>query len=454
MAELVIYKIQKVNLKNVEIATGNIIYCTDTYEFYYDSNNLVRTEVSGIYFANQEAFNLYESFKVGYIYYIDNTGVYLYKNNTTVEATTSDDMESVVEAFDQLVPITMTSGLIDGIKVAPRTLASLVYTSTGELVENKLKQISRIGRTVQQVVAEEDNQRTFTIPFPFESYFENGNSMDVIVGSVIMDVTRYSISNGSITFVNTDDGVAAGRNVTFIFWYNCEAPNSDLASSVINGSYIANNSIPSSKIEKISNDIRLNDNTSIASSQAVYNVYETLSKKLTRVTNNFKAKAITTGTGDSLVITLPRFTLVDGSNIDITLHEDMLANATLKVNTEAAYPIKINGNNVPSNAYAAGQVLSLYYNDVLEEFDIMTYSDYKISSYNYHCTPAEGASIITFTIPNYVAGITPLRVYQNNLRLFEELNYTLSGNSIILNSYTTSADDIFYFEIDRVEKML
>lgn len=177
----------KSSLNRIEIIPGQWILCTDTKEYYNDIANGVRIKVSDTIMLDTESDRESTIPINGKFYFIKENGFfYSYVN---------DEWSTI------------------------KTTASSVITEDGSTVEDKLKTISKIGRTVSYVDVETDKQVEFDIPFPFDNYFELGNFMEIRVGSVYVDERRYTINGSKLTF---DDSMnlISGRSVTFVFWYN------------------------------------------------------------------------------------------------------------------------------------------------------------------------------------------------------------------------------------------
>lgn len=83
---------------------------------------------------------------------------------------------------------------------------------------------------VYKVQAIINNQPTFTIPFPVGNYLSSGkNSFFVMLGSVIIDPARYNVIGNKLIFINSDDYVELGRELTFVFMYSKATSTSELS---------------------------------------------------------------------------------------------------------------------------------------------------------------------------------------------------------------------------------
>lgn len=73
---------------------------------------------------------------------------------------------------------------------------------------------------IYKVQAVIDKQPVFAIPFPVGNYLSSGkNSFFVMLGSVIIDPARYEVRGNKLIFINPNDYVDLGRELTFVFMY-------------------------------------------------------------------------------------------------------------------------------------------------------------------------------------------------------------------------------------------
>jgi len=368
-------------------------------------------------------------------------------NKMITTNTDASEIAAVGQNLSELIPALAVDN--EGKKFAFVTTTDQVYSPNGETVTQRLKAICRLGMVNAFVEATEDNQMSFQIPYPFEEFEEEGNYFEVCIGSVIVTPDRYSVENGILTFALEEDAVKKGRSVMFRFWFNSSTPDAN-ALLVMDGRYIADRSIPTYKLQNLSNAINNPNPYGIATSLAVKSLYDVLSSRMNKVAGDIASFVTSTGTGDALVAEIPYFSLKDQHVIYLRLHEAVLNNATLSVNGSEAYPIYVNENPITEGA-AAGTILSLCFNEVLGRFQLFSdTSKYRVASYNSSYHAAAGEYIINFEIPEFNPSLDKLSVYQNNMRLFQGVNYNLGADHIELIDYVTDNNDFFYFEVDRV----
>src|SRR5574344_1907112 len=251
MATLKYVNIVSSAVKTYPIAAGNVIYCNDSKECFYDVNENLRGKITNIKFYTATSERLAESNKSDkYLYIVHEDGTFYRYDTVKAEWYAGSDSKQISDITGLFTSMNIATAVKNGIRYAPRTLAKAVYTEDGQTVEDKLSTISKVATTIEYVTATTDAQKVFTIPFPFDNYLSQGNSLLVYAGTVFIDNRRYSIDGNTLTLHDSEIGLELGRNLTFIFIYNTQVPNTDYFTT-INGAYITDRSIPSKKLEKV-----------------------------------------------------------------------------------------------------------------------------------------------------------------------------------------------------------
>ena len=436
------------------ITLGQFVYCPDATRAFYDAQTDVRIEIDFV--AANTLEDLVPDESIPNMVYFTRNDSKFYKHNTYkfIELVTSEDVGELYDMY-KLTPFTIESTL-DGVKLAPRTLANSVYTETGETVEERLQYIYKTVRMITDVAVTTNYQKVFNITIPFDGYFENGNILDVYLNGILLDEADYSIdvTAGRLTLsddveVHTDDALK------YNFIYNAYVNTQDEKRIIaLDASYLADGSITVRKIKHVSNSINLDDANSLATSKAVYDLHASLIDKINEIapTRSYLGEATEDSYSTNLITKIQNFELNDSTEIFIRIPMDMEDNATITINNMDPIPIMVNGTVITSKLDKE-QVVSLVYNATNEYFNVKI-CDYKVVSYNYRVTMPAGETKIPFDIPKFVKGETLLHVYQNNLRLFAGVNYILRDNEIELINYTTDEDDFFYFEVEVVERVV
>lgn len=354
-----------------------------------------------------------------------------------------------VETIKKMVPTTIVDN--KGIVYAPRTLSTAVYTEAGESIDMRLKSISKVGLAMRHVLATEERQQTFTIPFPFDNYLTEGNSFWLYVGGIMVDERRYYISEDgtTITFIDSDDYVEKDRTCTFLFWYNSATPETGVL-LVMDGKYITPRTIETNRLAHVSDSIDLNAPDAVASARAVCTLRNVLNERIDGLAGNVSVTCLadSTSTATELVVKIPNYQLRDSNMIHIRLLEDLGPNATLQVNDEPAMPI-YNGNNRVEAGPLAGEIINVSFSSLENRFYIYGTSTFKLETTYYHNSPEVGTSTIPFTL-SYNPLVDKLVVWYNGVRMFEDVNYTLNESSITLLDFESEAGDLFTFELTQI----
>lgn len=354
-----------------------------------------------------------------------------------------------IETIKKMIPTTIVDN--KGIVYAPRSLSTSVYMESGETIDVRLKSISKVGLAMRHVIATEERQQTFTIPFPFDNYLSEGNSFWIYVGGIMVDSRRYYISEDGtqITFIDSEDYVEKDRTCTFLFWYNSATPDTGVL-LVMDGKYITPRTIETNRLANVSDSIDLNDPEAVASARAVCTLRNVMNERIDGLAGNVSVTCLadSTSTSIELVVKIPNYQLIDSNMIHIRLREDLGPNATLRVNDEPALPI-YNGNNRVEAGPLAGEIINVSFNSLDNRFYIYGVSSFKLETTYYSNSPEEGSSTIPFKL-SYDALVDKLDVYYNGVKLFPDINYTLNESSITLLDFESEVGDLFTFELTQI----
>lgn len=354
-----------------------------------------------------------------------------------------------IETIKKMIPTTIVDN--KGIVYAPRSLSTSVYMESGETIDVRLKSISKVGLAMRHVIATEERQQTFTIPFPFDNYLSEGNSFWIYVGGIMVDSRRYYISEDGtqVTFIDSEDYVEKDRTCTFLFWYNSATPDTGVL-LVMDGKYITPRTIETNRLANVSDSIDLNDPEAVASARAVCTLRNVMNERIDGLAGNVSVTCLadSTSTSTELVVKIPNYQLIDSNMIHIRLREDLGPNATLRVNDEPALPI-YNGNNRVEAGPLAGEIINVSFNSLDNRFYIYGVSSFKLETTYYSNSPEEGSSTIPFKL-SYDALVDKLDVYYNGVKLFPDINYTLNESSITLLDFESEVGDLFTFELTQI----
>ena len=458
MANLVYMHSTSLDMPSIALSPGQIIYCADISKTYYDTTGLKRVIMDRVVYSYTEKDRL--SINVNRLddntlYIVTSTGTFWRWSLATdwVQLHYTSELDGILTLVERLVPSTIKQY---GTMVAPKTLATQVYTKDGERVEDVLDDITRIGKTYRYIEVTDPDQRTYTIPLPFKNYFELGNYIDVYVGSVWISPKRYSIITNdelpvavtNLIFSDDEEVLTVGREIAVIYTYNT-ARMKDMVYAGVNGNYIIDGTIPIRKLEKYSDSYLVDDRTSVATSRSVFELYNDINTKLNFIAGNLIAHAISYNTGFDLKADIENFELVDNSTIYLKLHTDIMDGATLTVNGGIPIPIYLNYKEPVKSGLKEGDVISLTYSKMAGKFFVNSSVAYRLMHYSQIYTCTGGDTTIPITIEDFLPGYDTLHVSHNNLKLYEDVNFTINGHNLILK-YSCEKDDIIEITLDKV----
>ncbi len=238
------------DVSSVEITEDQLLYCIDTQEAYYDISTMNRVQIGcTIQLDNEYDLKTLTYIQHDKVYIVKETNrLYRYINNSFTDVITRAHIIDLLIPMEELIPSTLTK---EGKNIAPRTLASLVYTNNGENVEDVLKGMITDDRKVllytrtEHVVATIYGQRVFNIPFPIPNYDLAKFPMLVIYKDRILSPSNYAISNDQIILSNNIDALDRDEILTFVFHYNIVLSNENLnAESINNVRFFVGNNPP------------------------------------------------------------------------------------------------------------------------------------------------------------------------------------------------------------------
>lgn len=451
MASLKYLSSLRANVSQVPIDEGQFIHTSDTNETFYDIAYDIRFKTSKLIILTTDAsrYSLSNNSRASdaNIYYVTQTNKFYTWSQATewVNVVATTEIRKYLGDFKTITPTTLVKGEE---RFAPLTVASQVYTEDGETVEAKIRQISNVSSAFDSIVVTKRG-RTFTIPVPFEDYFNHPNAMLVYIGTVQIYPNRYSVEGNEITF---QEDVDVNRTINFHFIYNSKVPKLETMSA-IDGAYIAKGTIPIDRMQKYSHNYVNNDTTAVASSAAVKGLFDTMSSLLDR--GAIVTRCTTKDDNQAMNTSLPEeYRLLDGNIIMVRFHTDVAAHATLRI-AGRRIPIFIGPDPIANNQIIANDELYLQYNSIDDRLYITNGLPYLIdhTTYSYE-VKADGEALIRFDTLNFNPGTDRMEVFQNGVRLNEIENYTFSSDSksIALKGYSADKGDIFEITVYKVSR--
>ena len=361
----------------------------------------------------------------------------------------NEDISKVYDPTTKTVLLRTTDGTIQ----LPITLADNVYDSSGKSLQERLNNMTRLGFSISYLRATEENQTEFEFEYPFANY---SDFFEIRIGTVYVDKSRYYITNdldedgnytsAKITFIN--DKIEIGRRIDILFMYNALA-KTDGALEYMAGSNIANASISSIKLEKISDSYTLNDPTSVASSAAIYNLYSDISEVINTNSNNVIWTIDSDTSNNNIYVYLnniPEDTVILAN---ILIRTEKLLTTTLTIETTIDgsrvaynYPLIYPDGSGLHNNIAPNKVLKVLLNTKDRIAHIVT-NAIRTSRFIRACIDQE--TVISYTGLEYSID-SIINVYRNGVRLFEDIDYSINrgGETITLFVRTSEGERIIF----------
>jgi hypothetical protein len=330
--------------------------------------------------------------------------------------------------------------LADGTIQLPVTLADNVYDKNGTSIQARLDNMTRLGFSVTYLYTTQQNQTTYEFEFPFEDY---PDMLEVRIGTTYVDKTRYTITKnydgdhhfttGILTFIG--ESIENGRRIDLVWIYNT-VYNPDGVLQFMSGSLLAESTVPISKLEKVSNSYNYADETSLATSKAVNNLYLALSEAINANNQNmFYLPDTASSTETNLIkINIGRAP-ASGDIYVVTLDSAKTTSVKLSVvngSSTTTYNIKTPDGNSISKGFRNNQVLrfSISGNNAILLSGAIT--EIRTNKYIHDCVDQE--TEISFSGLDYSTGDL-IHVYRNGVRLFQDLDYSINSSKEIITLF-------------------
>lgn len=367
--------------------------------------------------------------------------VFDYYNSASELASTIGEFKSMIPVFLKNTIRTEDEDGVYTIKkqtIAPYTMASYVFLTTGETVEDICSQIGKFHRMNTQIEVTEDSTKIeFTPPVSdFFDYYGSVSSsdnhiieseyMDVYVGSTYIAPERYNIYTETeddtthyyIVFLEDTNGdtytVNAGRHVYINFFYNTYPNVKSPIMTLIDGEDIIKYSIPTDRLENVTTTTDSDDEDTLVTAASLAKLREEFISNLSSYSGNNILHANATTSATTLSSVNSEFIYVvdaedailnqrTGSTIFMKLDKDMISGAKICIR----------------NAYTDSTQTTKWGDDTL--YPIYTYDDQPFSTY----TDASGS------VDTEVSGDSSYPV----------TSYDLKANQIVQLVYNTLKDE-------------
>lgn len=362
-----------------------------------------------------------------------------------------EDIDKVLDPSTKSVLLRNTDGTI----LLPVTTADNVFDKSGKSIEERLNNMTRVGFGIDYVRATSNNQTEFTFTYPFINY---SDFVEIRIGTVYVDKTRYNItnnidSNGNYTtatlkFIDPDYKIENGRRIDIIFIYNSLAISGGKYEYMYGGN-IANGSIITSKLAKVSDSYTLNDSSAVASSAAVYKLFMAMVDSIDN-NNGVSIWGIDRSSYDYFICNLNNIssnTIKDGSILTITnlnTKSHIIPNLHINLSNSSMTFSLLNLNNTQITStiksLPAGKTIRVLLDKTNHKAYLLStniFSAHK-SRLIYTCRYEE-EEIERYTISYHGLDYnieSIIEVYRNGVRLFEDIDYSIDKFNETITLFT------------------
>lgn len=207
---------------DVLVKPGQIVHATDTNETFFDTEEESRIILNNVIYLEKESEKESVDKPLTNRVYIVRESAKAYKyDGAWFQIKDCNYLLCTLFHNDEYIPTTLMK---EGKKIAPRTLASVVYNDLGEGVSAEIEDINKLTLCKTKAVyveATENHQRVFKIPFPILDYDFRKNFMTVIIDGIVVDERNYTVRDDDFFVLNDDQTpLNIGELVLFIFYYN------------------------------------------------------------------------------------------------------------------------------------------------------------------------------------------------------------------------------------------
>ena len=345
----------------------------------------------------------------------------------------------------------------DGTIILPATTMDNIFDDNGNTIEERLNSITRIAFDKVRIIAEE-NQYEFTFEYPCQNY---SDYIEVRVDGICIDNTEYYIikdidsddnyNSATLVFINTAY-IKNESKIDVLFIFNSVITGDSTKINTISGNTLVNHSIQSTKLEKVSNSYMINDPTSIATSSALYNLYNALSELVINSYQNIIWGPDTSILNSLISVTTDKdFENLSGPfvvNTIVACNKKSSVMFALRYNDDYIYTmdLKYVNNTSLKRGIPVNRAISVlaYPKKNIAYIISGGLNGLKSSRYIHDCISEE--TDISYSELNYSIGDI-ITVYKNGIRLFEDIDYSIdTDNEIITLFVNAEENDRIIFE--------
>lgn len=202
---------------------GQLLYCADTKQVFYDAKYEERIDITlnTLWMEKEKDLNNVVNPLINRIYIADDSKkIFNYMNSTWLHVTDENNMLGTIMDILDLKPTTLADK--EGVKSAPRTMASYVYMNNGDRLSSVLDESNQITLTrtsSRYVQVEVDLQKVFVIPYPTSNYDVTKDHLSLVIRGQVVPTDKFVINNGRF-ILNTDEyRLRIGEEILFMFYY-------------------------------------------------------------------------------------------------------------------------------------------------------------------------------------------------------------------------------------------
>ena len=464
-------EIPKANVPDTEIVAGQVIFCPDTGECFYDNANTIRilsdyilpvNNISAVSIPQQN--RLYIDRQA----YVDSTGIirfhgpeyatlYIYNRiGNWQQVTETSEVNSFLSAYTEVEPAVLEE---NGKNKAPVTLAKYVFTDTGDNLDDLTKEIKVLKMQVQEIISDSSEITTFQLLPPYDEYFKypERNFSIFFVNGMVLPMSMYKILSGNkLELLNRI--MHEGDVITIVYIFQADLNTSDSRTAgYTDGHYILNQTIPLAKMANVTHSYNTDDDSAIPSAKALHDAHRDLLQKI----NNLDSSTIIYAADSSsnnyeIVLFIRRYTPTDNNTITLRTRYDLGSDCELRINDFEPVPI-YTGIDTPikDGQVKANTIITLRYNAQQNIFYLINPDIYNVvrdrAVFTLDGVYNRGPMVtIPVELTNFIPGVDCIQVYYQNIRLFEGINYHLNGTNIVLDGFYANDGDVFVIERYRV----
>lgn len=370
--------------------------------------------------------------------YPENYGIFDYSNDSE-------------KMFDESTINTLLRDA-EGRVVLPVTFADNVFFKNGKTIQDTYNTITRFAINRQTMYAV-TNVDSYEFEYPYPDYMDD---VDVRLAGIYLDKASYSItpilrddntfSYGTLRLLTSFN---QSDQIDLVFTYNSKAYE-DVKYDYMSGTNISIKSMPSNRLEKTSDSFTNDDDTSVATSKAVNNLYKEMIEVMGKAAKNTSYNMDISDYDDFIHI---------DSDEDIVNQDFYLINVLLgtKKRFDCTGLIKYNNDSVTgipivdacgkelTKGLPAGKIAKLMWRKETGKLYLISTDMSNLRTGRWIHKSLESETVISYSGMQYDIGAC-ITIYKNGLRLFEDIDYYIDtvNETITLFDPTTEGDTVIF----------